>query len=125
MTGTPASTAFLTEVASDLASTATSRMASTPLAIIEFICACCMATSPLALACSIVQSPHRSLISLSSRGLSRVSQRAVVESGRSTPIIGALPSAESLSPPVPQAVRATAVETAVRASTAFRMRAFM
>lgn len=125
MTGTPASSAFLTAGRSDLASTATRTMASTPLVSIESTCSCWMATSPLALAFSTVQSSHSSVILSWSKRRSCVSQRAVVESGSSTPIIGVFPVWELSSVSCPQASRATAVEIAVKAMAAPRMQAFM
>jgi hypothetical protein len=100
-------------------------MASTPLVIIVSICSCWMATSPLALPCSTVHSPHSSLTFCSNSGLSWVSQRAVVESGSSRAMFGVLPASESFPVSAPQAARATAVETAVMATAASRMRAFM
>src|SRR5205814_5814774 len=116
---------FLTEAPSDLESTATRTMASTPLVIMESICSCWVATSALALAYSIVQRPHSFMMFFSSKGLSCVSQRAVVASGSSRAIFGEFPPAEAFPVPDPQADRATAVETAVMTTAAPRMQAFM
>lgn len=84
-----------------------------------------MATSPLALAFSTAQSSHSSVILFWSRGRSWVSQRAVVESGSSTPMLSVFPVSELSSASCPQAPRATTVEITVMTTAAPRMQAFM
>lgn len=96
-----------------------------PLVIIESICSCWVATSPLALTCSTVQSWHSSVIFFVSSGVSCVSQRDVAASGSSRPIFRLSPPPELLPASCPQAVRATAVEIAVMTTAAPRMQAFM
>lgn len=110
----------MTDGPRDLASTATSTMASTPWVIIESTCSFWIATSPFALAFSIVQSAHSCMILFSSRGLSSDSHRAVVASGSSRAIFGVPAPAGSFPGLDPQADRATAVETAVMATAAPR-----